>query len=174
VNKLIGLIVVLVVLVGGGLAFVYSGIYDVAAAKPHTGIMHWMLSTVSDRSIERHSGGIQAPDLTGPDRIREGMEHYHAMCEICHGGPGLERTETARGLNPHAPNLAESAKEMSPAELFWVTKNGIKMTGMPAFGVTHSDDKIWSIVAFLETLPGMSGADYRSRVADLPKGEDDD
>ena len=68
----------------------------------------------------------------------------------------------SKGLNPPAPDLSESAQDMTPQALFWVTKNGIKMTGMPAWGLTHSDEKIWSIVAFIEKLPGMTGTEYDS------------
>jgi len=53
-------------------------------------------------------------------------------------------------------------KDSKPSELFWITKNGIKMTGMPAFGKTHSDDKIWAIVSFIELLPNMTKEQYES------------
>jgi len=50
---------------------------------------------------------------------------------------------------------------MSPAELFWVTKNGIKMTGMPAWGATHDDDAIWPVVAFMTKLPELNAGQYQ-------------
>ena len=61
---------------------------------------------------------------------------------------------------PEPPELQETVEEWKPAELFWVIKNGVKMTGMPAWGPTHSDEKIWAIVAFLEKLPQMTADQY--------------
>ena len=84
------------------------------------------------------------------------------MCLSCHGAPGKVQTEMSKGLNPQAPDLAESSREMTAGELFWITKNGIKMTGMPAWGLTHTDDKIWPIVAFIKKLPEITGAEYDS------------
>jgi hypothetical protein len=65
------------------------------------------------------------------------------------------------GLDPPPPDLAESALEMSPAELFWVTKYGIKMTGMPSWGATHDDDSIWPVVAFIMKLPDLDVTQYQ-------------
>ena len=67
-----------------------------------------------------------------------------------------------QGLNPPAPDLAEAAMEMTPAELFWVTKNGIKMTGMPAWGKTREDDELWPVIAFLTRLPELDSEAYQA------------
>ncbi len=83
--------------------------------------------------------------------------------------PGQEPEAAGQGLNPKPPDLAESAARMTPAELFWVTKNGIKMTGMPAWGATHDDASIWPVVAFLTALPSLDEAAYRTML-DSAKG----
>jgi len=70
-----------------------------------------------------------------------------------------------QGLNPSAPDLADSAAHLSPAELFWVTKHGIKMTGMPAWGVTHDDDALWPVVALLARLPELDADSYQALLA---------
>ncbi len=164
-----GVLVTIIVIIIIGLIIIYSGWYNVSAANKEKGITRWVLNTTMDNSVEKHSEGIVVPALNSPEMIKEGFAHYNEMCKGCHGAPGKEETEMAKGLNPKAPDLSRSAKEMPPEELFWVTKNGIKMTGMPAWGVTHSDDKIWAIVAFLDQLPGMSGASYDSMEAHTPK-----
>jgi hypothetical protein len=64
-------------------------------------------------------------------------------------------------VHPTPPDLAEEAPERSDRELFWITKHGIKMAGMPAFGPTHSDEEIWGIVAFVRELSRMAPEDYR-------------
>jgi mono/diheme cytochrome c family protein len=83
------------------------------------------------------------------------------MCGGCHGGPSVERSEIGKGLNPQAPDLADAVPAWSPRQLFWIVKNGLKMTGMPSFGKTHDDNQVWSIVAFIEQLPGMSYEQYQ-------------
>jgi hypothetical protein len=92
--------------------------------------------------------------------INEGFVHYDSMCAMCHGAPGLTDSVLHKGLYPQPPELYEEDEEWSASELFWITKNGIKMTGMPAYGPTHSDEEIWAIVAFLLRLPTLSGQDY--------------
>ena len=82
------------------------------------------------------------------------------MCVSCHGAPGKAPDEFAKGLNPHAPNLARSTRDMDPSEMFLVVKDGIKMTGMPGFSSTHSDSEVWAMVAFLKRLQTMSPEEY--------------
>ncbi|GAB4298227.1 MAG: hypothetical protein Kow0098_23330 [Ignavibacteriaceae bacterium] len=142
------------------LVFIYSGWYDVSAMNEESGIMKWVLNTTKEKSIESRSKDISVPELNDSMMIKEGFEHYDAMCSSCHGAPGQNQTELSKDLNPPAPYLVEHAKEMDPRELFWVTKNGIKMTGMPAWGKTHTDEQIWNIVAFMKKLPEISAEEY--------------
>jgi mono/diheme cytochrome c family protein len=150
-----GLVVIL-----GGLAFLYSGIYDVSATAPHWAVTRWILETARTRSIKAHAAGIQAPPgLDDPAKVLIGVAHFAAHCAVCHGAPGVPKGDLARGLNPSAPNLGKAVPLHSPAELFWILKHGIKMTGMPAWS-DHSDEELWATVAFLQKLPGMSEEDY--------------
>ena len=156
------------------LLFIYSGWYNVSANEQENGIMKWVLNTTKDRSIESRSKDITVPDLNDSSMLKEGFEHYNEMCVSCHGAPGLEETEVSVGLNPKAPFLVKVAKEIDPKELFWITKNGIKMTGMPAWGKTHSDEKIWAIVAFVKKLPNMTAEEYQKMESPSGTMEDDE
>jgi mono/diheme cytochrome c family protein len=140
--------------------FIQMGLYNVSTDSPDPRPISWIFSATSDNSIEHHARGITAPSLVDSSMIKEGFDHYDAMCVGCHGAPGVDRSEIGKGLYPRGPNLANSAKEMTPEELFWVVKNGIKSTGMPAFGKTHSDEKVWAIVAFLEKMKDMTPQEY--------------
>lgn len=144
------------------LVCVYSGIYDVSASKPDNAVMRWLLVTVRDRSIERRAAEITVPPLDDPNLIQEGFEHYHEMCTGCHLAPDLDSSEIREGLNPQPPVLAKVVPDLSPAQLFWVIKYGVRMTGMPAWGTSHSDQMIWAMVAFLERLPHMTPAEYQA------------
>lgn len=143
-----------------------TGAIDVAATGEHLPLVDWFLSTARETSI--HAGAEQLtipPSIEDPERLRVGLVHYHEMCVTCHGAPGVEPSEIGKGLNPAPPSLyAEDDEEHGPAETFWVTKHGIRMTGMPAFGVTHGDEELWDIAAFVAQLPEMDAAAYSARV----------
>lgn len=114
-----------------------------------------------DRSLAVRAPNETSKLLDDRQAISAGSEHYATMCVRCHGGPGLEAEEFAKGLNPPAPNLESVAEEFTDGELFWITKHGIRMTGMPAFGATHNDADIWKIVAFMRHLDELT-EDQRS------------
>ena len=99
-----------------------------------------------------------SPGLDDPAKLLIGVEHYAAHCAVCHGAPGVSKGDIGRGLYP-PPDLAKAVQTYNPAELFWIVKHGIKMTGMPAW-VDHSDEEIWATVGFLEKLPAMSEQEY--------------
>ena len=76
------------------------------------------------------------------------------MCASCHLAPGQAGSELRQGLYPLPPDLtAEKAEKADPRRAFWVIKHGVKISAMPAWGATHDDTTIWSMVAFLQTLP---------------------
>jgi hypothetical protein len=79
---------------------------------------------------------------------------------ICASGATGRPAPIRQRIQPGPPALADVVRELRPAELFWIIKNGIKMTGMPESGSTHSDDEIWGIVAFNEP-PEMSPEQYK-------------
>ena len=155
------LIIAVVIALLGIVSYAYSGLYDVSASSPHSGVLHWLLSTTSHASIERRASEIEVPELDNDDLVLAGINDFNSMCTSCHGAPGKDPEAMGQGLNPPAPDLAEKAAELTPAELFWVTKNGIRMTGMPAWGATHGDDSIWPVVAFMTRLPQLDEAAYQ-------------
>jgi len=165
----------LAVLAVAALLFIFSGVYDVSASNPDSGLIAWALQTTQSRSVhrayERLEGKVQIPRLDKPQTVRTGLIHYHEMCVTCHGAPGVKISEIGQGLNPYPPELAARAAEDEPLETFWIVKNGIKMTGMPAFGATHSDDEIWAIVAFLNRMPKLSPQEYQALVRQAGLGQ---
>lgn len=161
-KTLLTLAVFVIVLLMAALLFVYSGLFDVAASSPDNGLVHWVLETTQEHSVERRMKDVQVPPLTDPALVQAGFLHYKENCVTCHGAPGVEASEIGQGLSPYPPELATEAGEAHPKELFWIVKNGIKMTGMPSFGVSHTDQEIWSIVAFLKKMPKMSPQQYEA------------
>lgn len=150
----------LAILMFAGLVVMYSGVINVAATEPHSALTAFVLGTTRDRSVSFHAQGIAVPVLDDEQMVMDGFHHYREMCAGCHLAPGIESSDIRAGLRPRPPRLRETVEAWAPEELFWIVSNGVKMTGMPAWGESHSDSEIWSIVAFLERLPEMSAARY--------------
>jgi mono/diheme cytochrome c family protein len=154
-----------------GAAFVYTGAYDVSATHRHWPFTEWILDTARIRSIKSHAASTEAPPgLDDPAKLVMGVEHFAAHCAVCHGAPGVPKGDIAKGLYPASPDLAVNSTRYTEAELFWIIKHGIKMTGMPAWA-DHSDEELWATVAFIRKLPGMTPEEYgKLVVASMAQG----
>lgn len=141
---------------------IYSGAFNVAATVKDSAPLEWVLITTREASIQRHARGIEVPPLDGAQQVQRGFRFFRQQCEMCHAMPGREPTPMSQGLNPQAPPLVGLASEMTDAELFWVTKNGIRFTGMPAWASSHNDRDLWNAVAFMRASASMRAADYQA------------
>ena len=161
---LYGLIVALGVFAIGGFAFVYSGVYNVAATEEHSAIGKWAFHTAMENSVEARASDIVVPaNLSNEEMIHKGALAYDQLCAACHLKPGQNDSLLRKGLNPTPPPLTD-AGHFGPAEQFWIIKNGIKMTGMPAWGNTHDDKALWELTAFVNQLPKLSEQQYENLV----------
>ncbi len=154
------------------LLVIYTGAFNVAATWKDPAPVSWALETTRENSIETRAASIVIPPTEGGKQIDSGFRSYREMCAMCHTPPGGTDSPITKGMNPPPPDLAKSAEHMSAAELFWATKNGIRMTGMPAWGVTHKDGELWDIIAFVKKLSGMSKEEYLALDARLEKGHE--
>ena len=171
-NCIKGFLILVVLAIIAGVVVMFSGVVNVAATNPHNPLTEFVLGTTMDNSVRHHAKGIAVPPLDSEQVVMDGFRHYREMCVGCHLAPGINSTEIRKGLLPEPPKLQEAVEEWKPNELFWVIKNGVKMTGMPAWGPTHSDAKIWAMVAFLEKLPHMTAEQYQEM--DKMAGPDED
>jgi len=161
----IGLLAILAVIAAA--VFFLGGFYNVAGSAGESGPFKWALGKVRDASIERHATD-KAPDkLNDSATVQAGARAFSERgCPTCHGGPGVGWAKFAEAMHPDPPDLKEIANESSPAELFWVIKNGITMTGMPSIqSIELPDDEIWHIAAFIKKLPSISEEDYKKWTA---------
>lgn len=144
-------------LLAAGAAAVWTGFFNTAAMVPPGALERRLAGLALDRSVQRRAPKTANPFKPDPDVLRAGLAHYKAMCVTCHGAPGVDASEAGEGLNPAAPDLSSGkVQKRTDGELFWLVQNGIRMTGMPAFGPTHKDEEIWKIVAFVRRLPALS------------------
>lgn len=163
-------IIVLIAVAAGAGVFAWSGLYDIGADAPHRDLTLRIMQSVRDRSIRARSENIKVPNLEDPQLILKGAGQYAAMCTDCHLAPGMASSEIRPGLYPQPPVLWQTP--VDPRDAFWVIKHGIKMSAMPAWGGSHDDGTIWSMVAFLQKLPGMTPEQYKAIVAKAPPDED--
>ncbi len=155
----------LAILAGLGIAiFFLGGYYSVAGTQEDPGLVTWALTRVRMASVERHAPTTVPPSVSDPASVQAGAKAFAVHgCATCHGAPGVKWAKFSEGLHPDPPDLKDVVDHRTPAQLFWVVRNGINMTGMPSFALAGaSDDEIWTIVAFLKKLPQVSENDYRS------------
>lgn len=149
--------------------FFFGGFFDVSATYEDSGPVAWSLIRVREASMDRHAASVGKPPfaLDSPNTIQAGARHYAALgCVNCHGAPGAEWAKFSEGLNPGPPDLKDEISGDAPEHIFWVVKNGIRMTGMPSFAKAGAkDNDIWQVTAFIKALPKVSDADYKSWTA---------
>ncbi|MEW6449141.1 MAG: cytochrome c [Pseudomonadota bacterium] len=162
---IVGTLAVVVAIITGGVIFVFSGIYNVAADDRHWTISYRVMESIRSSSIKARASGITTPqNLDGQEKIASGAVHYATHCANCHSAPGVKAEEWVGNMYPTPPQLTDTARNWKPSELFWIIKHGIKMSGMPSWA-EHGDDQIWNTVSFLRRLPNLSADDYSKLAA---------
>ncbi len=153
-------------LILGLILLVFSGVYNVSAAKPQSEMVGKLLSRIMVQSVRHHARDVNVPpgiDLN--DRALAGQVGgaYGLACRSCHAAPGM-KSDPWVYLYPAAADLTrvDVVGKWSDKELFWIIKNGVAHTGMIGLGPTHDDEKIWSVAAFVRQLPTMSPSDYKT------------
>jgi mono/diheme cytochrome c family protein len=125
------------------------------SAMPEPGKMESRLAAkVKHILVRRGSLRITLPTTSNVQAsIAEGEKLYGAECAACHGLEGSSPTDAGRWMYPRAANLTSSeVQQYSDAELFWIAKNGIRLSGMPAFGKVETDANIWNLVHYVRSL----------------------
>ena len=154
-----------------GALFIYSGVYNVAATKGHARPLEQVLRLTMMRSVVAHAREIHPPATYDPRDhalVETGAGHYEAMCRTCHGAPGKKPAPWQ--LYPPAPDLADALRVMrwSDAEVYWIIKNGLKDTGMAAFGASADDDELWALTAFVRQLQTITPEQYLTMTERAP------
>jgi mono/diheme cytochrome c family protein len=181
-NIIKAIVMLLLLAVIGMGAFIYSGMYPIGADIPHNKVEYWLLETLRENAIEQSSKDISVPSLDSPELLLAGGADYNDMCSSCHLKPGKDKSDMSLGLYPTPPNLAAHDGELAhdnadkgqlARRQFWVIKHGIKASGMPAWGPTHDDKRIWAMVAFLQKLPDLTAQQYQILTARDPNDSHD-
>jgi mono/diheme cytochrome c family protein len=101
------------------------------------------------------------PMSATPELIAEGRRHFADHCATCHGNDGSGQTEIGRNLYPRAPDMRQpSTQKLTDGELYYIIENGVRDTGMPAWGTGGDDDhETWHLVLFIRALPNLKAED---------------
>ena len=159
-KALFTIIVFLALVAAAGAAFVWFGVFNISARVPHWDITVEAIEIMRDRSIIVNSRGVATP---APGDPAKGAPLYHEACLHCHGAPGVSADPFSQGLYPAPADLLSGSiqKEWNGAQLYWIAENGLKLTGMPAFGSTYEKGEIEAVIAFVQRLPKISPAEYQ-------------
>jgi mono/diheme cytochrome c family protein len=161
-----GMLATVALALAGGLAFMYSGIYNVAATSGHSAFVYWMLEQGMRASVRRRAGDVVAPRPFDEAMLSKGAHCFDVNCAQCHGAPGKAPAGFGKGVLPSAKSLTQTARDWSVEHIYWITRNGIRMTAMPAWEFRLDDRDLWAIAAFVDgELPQLTVEQYRARVA---------
>lgn len=144
----------------GGAVVLRAGWYDISATSSHLQPVYTLLETGMHYSVRRHAREITVPKLGDAQQLARGAALYRDNCAQCHGGPGFAQAKIGQSMQPLPGPLMDAARRWAPQELYWITRHGIKMSGMPAWEFHMKEDELWAVVAFVQALPRMSARDY--------------
>lgn len=161
--KKLFLILFVVALVGAGY-LVYAIVIHGFSAREEPSWLEMYFARHA-RRIATPAGAreLKSPFAATPESMAEAQEHWVAHCSSCHGIDGRGDTTIGRNLYPKAPDMRDAeTQRLSDGELFYIISNGVRFTGMPAWGSEDSPESIWALVAFIRRLPHLTPEEIRS------------
>lgn len=162
------LIVVALLGAAGAAIVLKAGWYNVASTDQHFQVTHTLLEQGMADSVRRHARALRAPSLTDAGMVLRGAGIYRDSCVQCHGAPGVAQADFGKSMQPVPGPLVDAARRWQPEQLYWITRHGIKMSGMPAWEFHLSEDQLWAVVAFLQAMPALSAPEYAAFAARAP------
>jgi len=169
--KKIAVLVVILAVLAGVISFViwFSNHGFSAREKPS-----WV-ETVLARQARKIATPAGAKEMKPPDSVTESStaearEHFVEHCSVCHGSTGHGDTLYGRNLYPKVPDLTQAdTQQLTDGELFYIISNGVRFTGMPAFGGEDSPESIWALVYFIRRLPKLTPEEIK-QLQEMAKG----
>lgn len=105
---------------------------------------------------------LQNPFPLTPERLASARAHWVDHCATCHALEGSGKTALGRNMYPPAPDLRDpTTQDLKDGELFYIISNGVRFTGMPAWGGEHNPEETWTLVAFIRRLPTLSAEEHK-------------
>ena len=146
----VGIIGTLVAIVCGAFLVSHFGLYPIGADNPPGNLERTLAGRALDVYADEHKPAGDNPVPPTPAALTVGATEYEEHCAFCHGGAKANISPMRDKFSPPVPQLINKIPHDDDAWLFWVTKHGVRMTGMPSWSVVLTDDEIWKIVAFIK------------------------
>jgi mono/diheme cytochrome c family protein len=147
------------------------------SAKAEPGWLETALArTMRSFAIPRRDRDLQNPVPVSADVMASGMSHYADHCAACHANDGSGETEIGRGLYPKPADMRLPATQsLTDGELFYIIENGIRLTGMPAWGTGNPEngEGTWHLVHFIRKLPTLTPAELEQMQTMNPRSPAD-
>lgn len=177
-SKVLIIIVVLVLVVGFGfLGMVLNEVSaGVSARDKPTAIETAIAETMRGWAMPRSAKAMQNPVALTPEVMTQARRHYADHCAVCHANDGSGDTEMGRGMYPKPPDMRKETQTMSEGEIYYTIRNGVRLTGMPAWGAASDgdhDNDSWALVHFIRHLPQLSASELRDMQNYNPKSPAD-
>ena len=148
-NFVLGIVVTVVVLLLGGLGAALLGFLPTRANRTPPAMEAHLAMSALDNSVERHAPRINNPVPPTDENLIEGLKIYTMNCAQCHGGIDRQPSTLAKSFYPPPPNLILDPPDDPEWHVYYVIRNGVRYTGMPAWDKTLSDPDLWKLTAFL-------------------------
>ena len=117
---------------------------------------------------------LRNPLPATPGALAEGRAHFADHCASCHANDGGGDTPLGRGLYPRAPDMRRpETQRLTDGELFWIIENGVRFTGMPAWGEPGRESESWELVHFIRRLPGLTAEEKLQMERLNPRGPEE-
>jgi mono/diheme cytochrome c family protein len=168
VKFVLGMLAVLLLAGAIGAFLVHTGRLPIAATTPPD-LVDRIAMTAKFEAVRRQGSGVEVTLPSDPASLVRGRAAYVESCLPCHGAPGVEPADFADGMNPKAPPIEGDLQVYTDGQLFWVIKNGVRATGMPAFAANLTDEEIAAVTAFVRRTPRLT-PEERKEVAALAAG----
>ncbi len=157
--------------VTGGALLLRGGI---SARKEPSGSEARIARTLRSWAIPSEAREATNPIPASPRVLAAGLAHFADHCASCHGNDGSGQTAIGRNLYPRAPDMRASATQgLRDGELFYIIENGVRLTGMPAWGGAGSAEGSWHLVHFIRHLPRLTAEEKAQMEALNPKSPDE-
>ena len=157
-----------ILVIAGAVVAVHRGF---SARDQPSALETYVARTARSMAVPSRAKNEKNPFTASPELMAEARAHFADHCAICHANNGSGNTEIGRNLYPKAPDMRlEQTQNLTDGEIYYTIHNGIRLTGMPAWGTEEKDEDSWKLALFIRHLPQLTPEEEREMEALNPKG----
>ncbi len=158
--------------IAGATAFGWVTIRRGFSARDNPSVVETYVAKTARRlSVPASERNAKNPFAASAEVLSEARAHFADHCAICHGNDGSGKTQIGQNLYPKTPDMRlPETQNLTDGEVYYIIHNGIRLTGMPAWGAEEKDEDSWKLVVFIRHLPQLTAAEEREMEAINPKG----